>query len=82
MLRPNLHGTRLLSTRARSVLSINNADVFRFGDGDAATPVFSNFSWNIRDGESWCVVGAGAKSSVVEVRPPPTSPDIDTRTQP
>jgi ABC-type molybdenum transport system ATPase subunit/photorepair protein PhrA len=58
---------RLYSTRSRSILHLPKANVYKFGDGDAARPVFRQLEWSILDGENWAVVGASSKSSVVKV---------------
>ena len=52
-----------------TILRIPKANVFRFGDGNTATPVFEGLEWAIRDGESWAIVGPAGneKSLLLEV---------------
>ena len=53
-----------------AVLRIPRANVYRFGDGNSALPVFKDLEWTINDGESWAIVGpAGSeKSCLLDVR--------------
>ncbi|KAH8110566.1 P-loop containing nucleoside triphosphate hydrolase protein [Phellopilus nigrolimitatus] len=61
--------TRFLSSKARNpnsdtIIHIPRADVYRFGDGHKATPVFKDLEWEVREGESWAVVGpAGSEKT-------------------
>jgi ABC-type molybdenum transport system ATPase subunit/photorepair protein PhrA len=64
----NLLSRRLCSTRA--ILHLPKSNVYRFGDSNTAKPVFKQLEWNIRDGESWAVVGASSKSLIVQVSQP------------
>jgi hypothetical protein len=58
----------LSSSRPRPlVLNIPKANIYRFGDGDSAKPVFSSLDWKIEQGQSWAIVGFGAKQSLIEV---------------
>ncbi|KAJ6579948.1 P-loop containing nucleoside triphosphate hydrolase protein [Mycena vulgaris] len=65
------------------VLNIPTSDVYRFGDANRATPVFSDLEWTIKPHESWAVVGTGSgeKSDVFDmlmghlrIHPPPPPP--------
>ena len=40
------------------VVRIPRSNVFRFGDPNAATPVFRGYDWTIKEGESWAVIGS------------------------
>lgn len=53
-----------------TIIHIPRADVFRFGDGNKARPVFKDVEWTVKEGENWAVVGpAGSeKSDLLEVR--------------
>lgn len=59
------------STLASSdtVLSIPQANVYRFGDANRATPVFHDVAWSVKANESWAVVGTGSgeKSLIFDV---------------
>ncbi|KAE9386285.1 P-loop containing nucleoside triphosphate hydrolase protein [Gymnopus androsaceus JB14] len=51
-----------LSTNASSeklVVNIPKADVYRFGDGKHAQPLFGDLNWIAKEGESWAVIGSG-----------------------
>lgn len=59
------------SNKNRStILRIPTADVYRFGDGGKATPVFKELDWTINEGESWAIVGPAGneKSHLLEVK--------------
>lgn len=59
------------SNKNRStILRIPTADVYRFGDGGKATPVFKELDWTINEGESWAIVGPAGneKSLLLEVK--------------
>lgn len=58
-----------------AIVHIPRADVFRFGDGNKARPVFKDLEWTVKEGESWAIVGpAGSgKSDLLEVRHPSIS---------
>jgi ABC-type molybdenum transport system ATPase subunit/photorepair protein PhrA len=58
---------RRLHSTCSTVLHLPRVNVYKFGDGDAARPVFKDFKWTIRDGENWAVVGASSKSSMIQV---------------
>ncbi|KAG7452169.1 P-loop containing nucleoside triphosphate hydrolase protein [Guyanagaster necrorhizus] len=58
-LRPAHSFQRYLSSA--TVINIPKADVYRFGDANAAsTPVFRDLDWTVKEGESWAVVGFGS----------------------
>ena len=40
------------------VVRIPRSNVFRFGDSNAATPVFRGLDWTVKEGESWAVIGS------------------------
>jgi ABC-type molybdenum transport system ATPase subunit/photorepair protein PhrA len=54
------------------LVRIPHANVYRFGQGNAARPVFEGLEWTIHDDgrEAWAVVGAGSgrKTALLEVR--------------
>ncbi|GAW06764.1 P-loop containing nucleoside triphosphate hydrolase protein [Lentinula edodes] len=54
---------RRLSTSSNgkfdTVINIRNANVYRFGDGKYAQPLFRDLTWTVEDGESWAVIGSG-----------------------
>ncbi|KAF9074383.1 P-loop containing nucleoside triphosphate hydrolase protein [Rhodocollybia butyracea] len=55
-----VRNSRVLSTNSSSiVLSIPKADVYRFGDGKNAQPLFRGLAWEIKEGENWAVIGSG-----------------------
>lgn len=57
---------RSLSSQSVSnaVLRIPKANVYRFGDGNRANPVFKNLEWTVKEGENWAIVGpAGSEKS-------------------
>lgn len=59
------------SDKSRStILRIPTANVYRFGDGGKATPVFKELDWTINEGESWAIVGPAGneKSLLLEVK--------------
>lgn len=53
-----------------TILRIPKADVYRFGDGGKATPVFKDLEWTITEGDSWAIVGPAGneKSLLLEVK--------------
>ncbi|KAE9386877.1 P-loop containing nucleoside triphosphate hydrolase protein [Gymnopus androsaceus JB14] len=60
---PLISTFRRLSTNASSselVVNIPKADVYRFGDGKHAQPLFGDLNWIAKEGESWAVIGSGA----------------------
>ncbi|EJD08187.1 P-loop containing nucleoside triphosphate hydrolase protein [Fomitiporia mediterranea MF3/22] len=49
-----------------TVVHIPRADVYRFGDGNKADPVFKELEWTVKDGENWAIVGpAGSEKSAL-----------------
>jgi len=51
------------------VVHIPQANVFRFGDSNRASPVFKNVEWTVNEGESWAVIGSGGKkTALLQVR--------------
>ncbi|KAJ3854409.1 P-loop containing nucleoside triphosphate hydrolase protein [Lentinula lateritia] len=54
---------RRLSTSSNgkfeTVINIRNANVYRFGDGKYAQPLFRDLTWTVEDGENWAVIGSG-----------------------
>ncbi|KAE9386512.1 P-loop containing nucleoside triphosphate hydrolase protein [Gymnopus androsaceus JB14] len=54
-------GSRLSTNASSSELVVNipKADVYRFGDGKHAQPLFRDLNWTVKEGESWAVIGSG-----------------------
>ncbi|THH06175.1 hypothetical protein EW145_g4274 [Phellinidium pouzarii] len=47
-----------------TIINIPRANVYRFGDGNMATPIFKDLEWTVKDGESWAIVGpAGSEKT-------------------
>ncbi|KAG8687706.1 hypothetical protein FRC08_011843 [Ceratobasidium sp. 394] len=73
---PYSHSGRWLS---HSVINIPKCNVFRFGDGQRATPALRDVQWTVNEGESWVITGP-QRNDVVEMLlghtritpPPPT----------
>jgi hypothetical protein len=63
-------GTTLRSPPRRwlshSVINVPKCNVFRFGDGQRATPALSDVQWTVNEGESWVITGP-QRNDVVEV---------------
>ncbi|KAI5122342.1 hypothetical protein M0805_002509 [Coniferiporia weirii] len=58
--------TRSLSSKPNddTIINIPRADVYRFGDGNRAAPVFKDLEWTVKEGESWAIVGpAGSEKT-------------------
>lgn len=68
-----INGTRLFSNGVvagqNTLIRILRANVYRFGDGNKATPIFKDVEWTVKGGESWAIVGpAGSeKTDFLEV---------------
>ncbi|KAF8608444.1 P-loop containing nucleoside triphosphate hydrolase protein [Ceratobasidium sp. AG-I] len=69
----------LLSRRwlSRLVINVPKCNIYRFGDGQRATPALHDVQWTVNEGESWVVTGP-QRNDVVEmllghtrVAPPP-----------
>lgn len=48
------------------VVNILNSNIYRFGDGQRATPALRNIQWTAKEGESWVITGA-QRNDLVEV---------------
>lgn len=60
----SLLSRRLLSY---SVINVPKCNIYRFGDGQRATPALSDVQWTVNEGESWVITGP-QRNGVVEVR--------------
>ena len=45
------------------ILTIPTANVYGFGDSDAAEPVFRDLEWHVHEGDSWAVLGSGGEKA-------------------
>jgi hypothetical protein len=48
------------------VVNVSKSNVYRFGDGQRATPALRDVQWTVNEGESWVITGA-QRNDVVEV---------------
>ncbi|RDB20786.1 hypothetical protein Hypma_012311 [Hypsizygus marmoreus] len=73
------------STSASNVpiIHIPKADVYRFGDPNAARPIFRDLQWTINEDEAWAVIGSGSGEKAtlfqmlvghLRLSPPPPPP--------
>ncbi|KDQ12000.1 hypothetical protein BOTBODRAFT_113519 [Botryobasidium botryosum FD-172 SS1] len=45
------------NTDVYSVISIPRADIYRFGEAHPSPPLFKDVEWEVKDGQTWAVVG-------------------------
>jgi ABC-type molybdenum transport system ATPase subunit/photorepair protein PhrA len=54
-----------------AVIHIPQANVFRFGHSNRASPVFEGLEWTINEGENWAVMSSGwggQKTELLQVK--------------